>query len=143
MEEKLPQILVIDDEPDMCWALANILRPAGYAVTTAKTGTEALEFIATCKRSYAAAFVDAKLPDMDGFELAVSIRQRSPHTAIVILSGFYYAEDRAIAEGLHENLFMDFVSKPFSLDQVRLTARQAMAHTWNGGESHDPHSLGG
>jgi len=108
----------------MCWALENILRPTGYAVTTATTGAEALELLAG--EPYAAAFVDVKLPDMDGLELAASIRQRSPHTAIVLISGYYYQEDKTITERLQEDLFIGFISKPFDLKEVRLMAHQAV-----------------
>jgi CheY-like chemotaxis protein len=109
----------------MCWALENILRPAGYAVTTTTGGVEALELIA--KEPYVAAFVDAKLADIDGLELAALIRHRSPHTAIVLISGYFYQEDRAITEGLQKDLFIGFISKPFDLEEVRLMARQSVA----------------
>jgi len=130
MKQEPPRILVVDDEPDMCWALENILRPAGFTVTTTTTGAEALELLAgrgdPAGRPYAAAFVDAKLPDLDGLELAALIRQRSPHTAIVLISGYFYQEDRAINEGLQKGLFIGFIAKPFDLEEVRLMARQAV-----------------
>lgn len=121
------RILVVDDEPDMCWALANILRPVGYAVSLATTGKEALELVAGCEQPYTGAFVDAKLPDMDGLEVAALIRQQSPRTAVVLISGYYYQEDRAIEEGLDQDLFIGFVPKPFSLEQVRRMASRAVA----------------
>ena len=118
------QILIVDDEPDMCWALENILRPAGHAVTSTTRGTKALELISG--NLYQLAFVDAKLPDLDGLELAALIRQRSPQTVIVLISGYFYQEDPAIAEGLANHLFSGFIAKPFDLAQVRSLARQAM-----------------
>lgn len=124
MEGNQPRILIIDDEPDMCWALVNILRPAGYAVTITTRGAEVLELVTG--GSYAAAFVDAKLPDLDGFELATLIRQRSPHTAVVLISGYFYQEDRAVTEGLRKGLFIGFVAKPFDLEEVRLMAHQVV-----------------
>ncbi len=60
MGQEPSRILIVDDEPDMCWALENILRPAGYAVTTTTRGVEALELLAG--EPYAVVFVDAKLP---------------------------------------------------------------------------------
>jgi len=90
MKRQSPRILVVDDEPDMCWVLENILRPAGYAVNTTMPGTEALELLA--EEPYAVAFVDAKLPDLDGLELAGLIQQRSPQTAMVLISGYFFAE---------------------------------------------------
>jgi DNA-binding NtrC family response regulator len=125
----LPTILVVDDEPDMCWALANILRPAGYAVATALTGVEALALVAACERPYAVAFVDAKLPGQDGLELSAQICQQSPQTAIVLISGYYYQEDGPIVAAIRQGLIVGFVSKPFQLDQVRLLAHEALGHT--------------
>ncbi len=133
-------ILVVDDEPDMCWALENILRPAGYAVTTTTNGAEALQLIAG--EPFAAAFVDAKLPDVDGLALAASMRQQSPHTAIVLISGYFYQEDNAISEGLQEDLFLGFIAKPFDLQEVRRMARRAVEQaSWE--EIGDSNSIGG
>jgi len=141
MRRDLPRILIVDDEPDMCWALENILRPAGFRVTTTTSGAEALALLAG--EPYAAAFVDVKLPDLDGLELAALIRQRNPHTAIVLISGYYYQEDKIITERLQDEHFLGFVSKPFDLEEVRLLARQAVEQTRKGGNTDGPNSAGG
>ena len=141
MRPNLPRILIVDDEPDMCWALENILRPAGFRVTTTTSGVEALELLAG--EPYAAAFVDVKLPDLDGLELAALIRQRNPHTAIVLISGYYYQEDKIITERLQDEHFIGFVSKPFNLEEVRLLARQAVERARKGGKTDDPNSASG
>ena len=125
MPEKLASILVVDDEPDMCWALENILRPSGWVVTSTTQGTKALELLTA--NDYKLVFVDAKLPDLDGLELAAYIRRRNPETTIVLISGYFYQEDPAIADGLANHLFYGFIAKPFNLDKVRALARQAMA----------------
>ena len=126
MGQASPRILVVDDEPDMCWVLENIMRRAGYTVTTATRGERALKLIA--EEPYAAAFVDAKLPDMDGLRLAASIRQRQPRTGIVLISGYFYQEDTSINEGLEQGLFVGFLAKPFDLEQARRLARKAVEH---------------
>lgn len=122
--EEQPKILIVDDEPDMGWVLENILGPAGYEVRTTTTATEALQLID--EGSYTAAFVDAKLPDLDGLELAGLIRQRSPHMAIILISGYFYQEDTAITAGLADELFIGFVAKPFDLEEVREMAQRAV-----------------
>lgn len=126
MEEDLPRILVVDDEPDMCWALENILRPAGYAVTTTTRGQKALHLLG--EESYAAAFVDAKLPDMEGLELASLIQRQSPRTGIVLISGYFYEEDEMVTARVDQGLFIGFIAKPFDLEKVRDLARQAIGH---------------
>jgi len=120
--------------------LENILRPVGYAVSTTTRGVEAMELVA--KESYAAAFVDAKLPDIDGLELAALIRQRSPRTTVVLISAYFHPQNEAIIEGLQKGLFIGFVAKPFDVEQVRLIACQAVETAKEGGYTHDPHSAG-
>jgi len=136
-----PHILVVDDEPDMCWALENILNSVGYQITTATSGKEAMELVG--ETSFQVVFIDAKLPDLDGLELAALIRQQSPHISIVLISGYYYQEDRAINEGLDKNLFAGFISKPFDLEDVRLMARRAVKRAKREGHADAPHSGSG
>jgi len=114
----------VDDEPDLCWALENALRTDGHAVDTATTGTQALDLLS--KTPYSVVFVDAKLPDLDGLELAGLIRQQQPHAAIVLFSGYFYREDITITEGLESGLFASFIAKPFDLKECRHVARQAI-----------------
>jgi len=138
MEREPSRILVIDDEPGLCWALENILLPAGYEVATTTSGVEALELLSG--ESYAAAFVDAKLSDLDGLELAALIREQSPRTAIILISGYYYQEDTTVVEGMQEGLFIGFIGKPFDLEEVRVMARQAVGYSREGCHVEGPHS---
>lgn len=119
------RILVVDDEIDMCWALESMLRSTGYRVSTATRGAEALELLAA--ESHSLAFVDAKLPDIDGFELAAAIRRDSPDTVVILISGYYYAEDAEITESLSDNHIAAFIAKPFRIEQIRTAAREALA----------------
>ena len=66
-------ILIVDDEPDMCWALEHLLNKRGYVTRTALSAQEALKLME--EHRFACAFLDAKLPDMDGLELARCIRR--------------------------------------------------------------------
>jgi DNA-binding NtrC family response regulator len=139
MGQEHPKILVVDDEPNICWALENALRPAGFDVITTQKGSRALELIA--QETPVAVFLDAKLPDLDGLQLAPTIRRRSPRTAVILISGYFYEKDEAITEGLQEDLFAGFVAKPFDLDEVRSLARQAVTRAQeeeDDAESTDP-----
>jgi len=110
-------ILVVDDEEDLCWMIEKALHPAGFSVNSANSGKKALAYLAN--KNYRVAFVDAKIPDMDGLNLAGLIRQRSPLTSVILISGYYYQEDKTIVEGLNNNLFSGFIAKPFDLNEVR------------------------
>ena len=118
-------VLVVDDEVDMCWALENILRPEGYQVTTVTNGKEALELAR--EKQFEVVFIDAKLPDVDGIALSSQIKKIDPRAGIVMISGYFYREDQAIGEGLTQDLYVAFISKPFDLDEVRAAARKALA----------------
>ena len=124
MSRQLGRILIVDDEPDMCWVLESALRSAGYAVQTVTRATEALKLLAV--ESYDVALVDAKLPDIDGAELAATIRRESPSTVVILISGYYHLEDSLIVEGLRSDLFAGFMVKPFDIEDVRKVVRQAM-----------------
>ncbi len=118
-------VLVVDDEPDLCWAITQALRPLAYIVKSATSAAQALIYLS--QHTYKVAFVDVKIQDMDGLKLASLIRQRSPATRIILISGFYYQEDSAIIEGLKNNLFTSFLAKPFNLAEVRSLAQQAVS----------------
>jgi DNA-binding NtrC family response regulator len=124
MIEHPTRILVVDDEADMCWALENILSPDGYAVTATTSSVEALKLIT--EENYLVAFIDAKLPDLDGLELSLLIRQISPSTVVILMSGFFYREDIAIIQGLQNNIFTGFIAKPFNVEEIRLIARRVI-----------------
>lgn len=66
-------VLVVDDEPDVCWALDMLLRKQGYRVTTASSGTAALGCLNKQDKVFSLILVDAKLGDIDGVELAKQI----------------------------------------------------------------------
>jgi CheY-like chemotaxis protein len=104
-------ILIVDDEPDMCWALEHLLNKRGYVTRTALTALEALNLME--RHRFACAFLDAKLPDMDGLELARRIRARAPDMRILMVSGYFYRDDVSIQEAISQGLIIDFISKPF------------------------------
>ena len=72
----LTNILVIDDEPDMLWVLESVLRSRNFKVSTASTGARALDL--AVQTEFEIVFLDAKLPDMEGFEIANLIKLSHP-----------------------------------------------------------------
>jgi DNA-binding NtrC family response regulator len=116
MNEKYAPILVVDDEPEMCWILENIIRKTGLACRTAMNAREAMALIKN--NTFGMAFLDAKLPDMDGLELARKLRKTNAHLPIVIVSGYFYQDDPTIERVLQEGLIAAFVGKPFDHNQI-------------------------
>ncbi len=132
---------MVDDDPDICWVLEETLRSAGYRVSTAGSGAEALQALE--QQGCAVAFVDAKLPDLEGLELAKALRERSPRTAVVLISAYYYEGDQPIREGLEKGLLRRFLAKPFDLDTVRLVAQQGLECSSERREADGSHSGSG
>ena len=118
MTEK-PQILIVDDEVDMCWALENILIPAGYKTYSVTRGKGVLELIKQLHAYIRVILLDVKLPDADGLKLANLIRQQYPKIKIIIISGYYYCDTEAIQQGLAKGLFDGFIGKPFNIPEIR------------------------
>ncbi len=116
MNEKYAPILVVDDEPEMCWILENIIRKTGLACRTALSAREAIAL--TESNKFGMAFLDAKLPDIDGLELARKLRKSNAHLPIVIVSGYFYQDDPTIEEVLQSGLVAAFVGKPFDHDEI-------------------------
>ena len=108
--------LIVDDEPDMCWALENILKGKGCFSKIAMTGREALDLAR--KNRFRLAFLDAKLPDIEGLVLGKQIYEIDPSVRIVIVSGYFYRDDIDIQNALEEGFISGFISKPFQHDEI-------------------------
>jgi len=110
------KILIVDDEPDMCWALQHLLKDLNIQSTTTCSGFEAVDLMRS--NVFQLAFVDAKLPDMEGLELAERLRKLDPEVSIIMVSGYFYRDDAAIKSALKEGIINGFVSKPFLHQEI-------------------------
>jgi DNA-binding NtrC family response regulator len=79
-------ILIVDDEPDTCANLSDILTDLGYQVDTAHDGLAALELVK--KRPYDVALLDLRMPGMDGLELYRRIRDVSAGTVAIVVTAY-------------------------------------------------------
>ena len=116
MNQENAPFLVVDDEPEMCWILENILRKNGFTCQTALNAQEAIAL--TERQPFRMAFLDAKLPDIDGLKLARRLRKLAPRLPIVIVSGYFYQDDATIEGALKSGLIAAFISKPFIHDEI-------------------------
>ena len=123
--ETPPTALVTDDEVDLAWAVQQTLVLDGWRVVVAHTGAAAIALAAV--EPIRIAFVDAKLPDMDGLDVARRVVALQPATMMVLISGYYYSEDQAVQETLRHGLFASFISKPFDLAEISVLAQCSLA----------------
>jgi two-component system NtrC family sensor kinase len=114
-------VLIVDDDPLVCQALAEALELGGYATQTATRGAEVLQRIG--EQSFDAAVVDIVLPDLPGLELLRAIKGRSPDTEVVLMSG--YASLATALQAIDGTAFA-YLVKPFPLDQLLATVGKAL-----------------
>ena len=84
-------ILVIDDEESLRHTIGRVLQQAGYEVTTAGEGREALRLVNAGYETaspYDVVFLDIRLPGMDGLEVLKEIRQKDAHLPVILLTAF-------------------------------------------------------
>jgi CheY-like chemotaxis protein len=109
-------VLVVDDDQDMCWVLEGALAGLGCAVTAVGSARSAIASVAA--RAFAVAFVDARLPDMDGLRLIKELRKLRPSMRIVMISGYYLEDDMRILEALRAFDIDGFLAKPFQIEAI-------------------------
>ena len=112
-------ILVVDDERDICRALNIILTKEGYAVTEAYNGEQAVELLR--KQDFDLVMTDIKMEKMDGFEVLRQAQQISPGTTVVMMTAF--ASVGSAVEAMRAGA-TDYITKPFINDDIRLTVRR-------------------
>ncbi|MDD5271150.1 MAG: response regulator [Methylovulum sp.] len=113
-------ILIVDDEPDMCWAISHIIESQGLHVITAYSGEDAC--FKLTHGEFSMVFLDAKLPDMDGLEVARRasvLVQEKPR--VVLVSGYHYYDDPVVRHAMVEGIICDFLAKPFTNKQLLRT----------------------
>ncbi len=110
-------ILLVDDDPNILFAMAAILEGPGRTVLTAQTGQDALRHL--LRHDCAVIILDVRMPHMDGLELAGLIRRRdrSRFTPIIFLSGVD-TMDADVVRGLSSGA-VDYLVKPVLPDILR------------------------
>src|SRR5260370_22612906 len=115
------KILVADDDRTTRFAISSMLKKAGYAVTSAKDGAEALLNIQ--KKSFDLAFLDIWMPKLTGLEVLARVRAGESRPKIIIITSDRTPESvlRAIREQAHE-----YLSKPFHPNEAVEVAARAL-----------------
>jgi CheY-like chemotaxis protein len=83
---KSPLVLCVDDDPGSREFYGSLLMKEGYNVISAGTGAQALTLVRSHTDRIDAAILDYKLPAMNGFELAVRLKQHDPELPILMIS---------------------------------------------------------
>ena len=115
------RILVVDDEPDICKALAFLLGREGYAVATANSGERALAKLK--EEHFDVVLTDLKMGQIDGMGVLEKVRETAPDTAVVMMTAFASVESaiEAIKKGA-----ADYIVKPFHNEEIKLTIKRIL-----------------
>src|SRR3569832_2454437 len=108
----MPRVLIADDEPNIREVISFALERAGYATTTARNGTEALQQVR--RGPVDLVVLDIGMPEMDGLEVCRQIRKTS-EVPILFLSARDEENNR---NHNHKNNNDDYVTKPFSAREL-------------------------
>jgi two-component system, OmpR family, response regulator len=126
------RILVVDDEPSITDLLSTALRYMGYEVTVASTGMAALEAAAISAPHLVV--LDVMLPDIDGFEVCRRLREQRDFVPVIFLSARDAEDDRVTGFVRGGD---DYVTKPFSLEELTLRIRALLRRTGGAGADGD------
>ncbi|HEY5512860.1 MAG TPA: response regulator [Geomonas sp.] len=114
------RILIVDDEPDIALILKLQLEDAGYQTVRARDGVEALEAIE--REAFSLIMLDIKMPRLDGLE--VLSRIGGEKTPVVMMTA-HGSEDIAV-DAMRKGA-LDYISKPFSTDDMLQKVERALA----------------
>lgn len=113
-------VLVVDDEEIICNLLSRVLQRAGYNVTTAISGAQAIELLGT--ENFHVVITDIKMPEMNGFQLLKEIKDRRSTVAVVVMTAFAdsYTIKDALLNGADE-----YITKPINNYEVTVVVERA------------------
>jgi len=115
------RVLVVDDERSMRDLLAIMLKQAGHDVALAEGGAEA---IATLKREpFDLIVTDLRMREVDGLAVLRAAKEHSPQTVVLVITAF--ASTETAVEAMKLGAY-DYITKPFKMDEVKLTIANAL-----------------
>lgn len=124
MEQK--DILLVDDDENMNFALFETLRRKNYNVDRAFSFLDAKEKIGFY--NYPMVITDVRMPDGSGIDLATEVKNKNPETRVVVITAYGKIEDAVTAM---KNGAEDYILKPFPADKILKVVDQLFPRTFN------------
>ncbi|HTG02335.1 MAG TPA: sigma-54 dependent transcriptional regulator [Nitrospirota bacterium] len=118
---KKTNILVVDDEKDICMALNILLSKEGYSVKEAYNGEEAVARMQ--QETFDIIMTDIRMEKMDGFEVMKQAQKISPESSVIMMTAF--ASVGSAVEAMRAGA-ADYITKPFINDEIRLTIKRLL-----------------
>lgn len=123
MEQFAGRVLVVDDDEDTRTLIEDILEADGYQVRSCFSGEQALQILD--QEQFHAILSDIKMPGLTGIDLLLHVRRMDLETEVILMTA--YATLETAIQAVRGEAF-DYLTKPFSLKEVRQIVRQAV-HT--------------
>lgn len=124
MEDKKLKILIVDDEDGLRLSMAGIIEMEGHEVFDADSGLNAIELAK--QHRFDVAFLDIKMPGINGVETFKQIKKINPATTVVMMTA--YAVQHLIKEALDEGAYA-CISKPFDMEKIMETIKDISRKT--------------
>ena len=115
------RIIIIDDDESIRQVLKTILEQEGYTVDTADTGKQAI--LKTNEKAYNLALIDMRLPDIEGIDLILKIKDTTPRMRKIIVTGYPTIQNAMEAVNRQADAF---ILKPFDVERVLQTIREQL-----------------
>ncbi len=114
-------VLIVDDEPDICFLLGNFLKQKKFTLSVANTLTDGLSKLKQFSPSLL--FLDIHLPDGSGLDALKNLKRDFPKMKIIMMSAYDGAKERnkALEEGADI-----FISKPLNFEMINQSIQQVM-----------------
>jgi len=122
MDERIPSILVVDDEEEIRKIMSGILEKEGFNVITAPEGRQAIEKI--CFNTPDVVLLDVRMPGLNGMEVLKKIKALDDNLPVVLVTA--YADTHQAVEAMKEGAY-DYLAKPFDNNEVVWITRRALA----------------
>jgi len=114
------RLLIVDDEVGFVNILTKRLSRRNMEVTSAYTGTEAIQTLR--KQDFDVAVLDLKMEEMDGIEVLKIFKKMDPKMVVIMLTG--HGSEQAAREGIEFGAF-DYLTKPCELEELMAKIREA------------------
>jgi len=119
--ERVPRILIVDDDPSNREGLSLLLGQENYLVEGAASGEEALKLIE--KSPVEVMITDLFLPGMSGIEILKQVKENAPLTNVILVTGKASAE--SAVEAMKEGAF-DYITKPVNIEHLKVQVAKAL-----------------
>jgi len=121
--DRIPSVLVVDDEPGILESLGILLRNAGFETHTARGGRAGLEQLSSIQPDIVLS--DVRMPDVGGVEILAAARQQNSDTPVILMTA--QATLQSAMQAVNEGAFY-YIQKPFRNDELLAILKRAAEH---------------